>query len=241
MDMGIIIILSIIVLSLTAFFLLFDSYALKTFISEIYTTDNGFVYNGVKAEYEVFYIDFGSAKYIGKTNNWENIFIIGDPNQPDVFYIDGINNTYTYAASDFIIPKSGTPTKIFINPAVHASKTQTVSSNKRDIGYFEKIRKTKGKEKIYYIENFYTDGAVFCYAYNDCAVASVDAEQYYLACCEGKWIYAPLCTEKIDEFDDNSAEVLGIQITDREILDYINTTRLLQFITEERDHLQNSA
>ena len=78
-------------------------------------------------------------------------------------------------------------------------------------------------------------------ASESCALASVDAEQYYLACCEGKWIYAPLCTEKIDEFDDNSAEVLGIQITDREILDYINTTRLLQFITEERDHLQNSA
>ena len=165
------------------------------------------------------------------------VYFIGSRTSPDYIVIVGSDNTSNYAADGCVPDSTGTVTKVLVDPGVRA-KNDKVITKKFDIETLLAITRTVGEERDYVINNIYTKGNVFYFAYNDCVVVQSPANLGgYIALVDGDWIYASpenyrAMLDSVDYREGNMGTVRAIRISDEKMIDWLEKSIVTRYIEE---------
>lgn len=202
-------------------------------INELTYTESSLKYNNIEAEYCAFFTDFNDAVYIGRAEDRiTDIYITSDGSMPNLFTLVGNDNTECYKRTDYEIPTSGEITKIFIDPAVRSSN-ENIIYNSHDISMVKQLTALDCEESLYHIDNYYVNGNLFYFAYNDCPVSIIDNLGGYIAYINGKWIYVNpenIRNGSYYNYPSNSVDLLGIEITDSDIIEWLESSSVSEYI-----------
>lgn len=192
-------------------------------IENLHCYAEGMHYNDVDAVSDDFYTDYNETEYIGRTDDKEyNVYITGEKISPDLFIFIGSDNTYCFRNSEYEIPTSGKITKVFIDPEVRGDNRNIITDS-NDINMINSLLSVKGKEKVFHIDNYYTNGYCFYFAYDNCPATIKENLGGYIAYTDDKWIFVSPenLHNKITNLSNNSVDLQGIEITDKDILKMI--------------------
>lgn len=183
----------------------------------------GFKYNGRKYTYTSLYVADIDKKYMGVEGNFHSsVYFVGDKENPDIVIVSGRDNTSVYKADDYKIKTDGTITKVIVDPD-YRDPNDTVLYKDKDIDMVNRLNSVEGKTQAYELENFYTQGNVLSFEYDDCLASDPKAKCGYIAKVRNKWIYVnPENQENIKGSpNDNSVTFSGTEINDTELVSWI--------------------
>lgn len=187
-----------------------------------------FYYNGRRYKINGVYIADDDKKYMGVTKERRSqVYFVGDEKNPDIVMVCGSDNTNIYKADDYDIKVSGRITKVLIDPGVR-NPSDKILQKQDDIDMLKKLMSVKGDEAAYEINNFYTEGNVFYLEFDGCLAAGGDNKGGYIAKVENHWIYvSPENLDDMKRLDDvNGVSVSGIEVTDDEIIRWIENSEI---------------
>ena len=198
----------------------------------------GFRYNGKYYSSSNFMVADEDRIHVGYAKETRGkVYFIGSRISPDYIVIVGSDNTSNYAADGCVPESSGTVTKVLVDPGIRA-KNNKVIIKKSDIETLLAITRTVGEERDYVINNIYTKGNVFYFAYNDCVVVqSPDNLGGYIALVDGEWIYASpenyrAMLDSVDYREGNMGTVRAIRISDEKMIDWLEKSIVTRYIEE---------
>jgi len=198
----------------------------------------GFRYNGKYYGSSYFMVADEDRIHMGYAKETRGkVYFIGSRTSPDYIVIVGSDNTSNYAADGCVPESTGTVTKVLVDPGVRA-KNDKVITKKSDIETLLAITRTVGEERDYVINNIYTKGNVFYFAYNDCVVVqSPDNLGGYIALVDGEWIYASpenyrAMLDSVDYREGNMGTVRAIRISDEKMIDWLEKSIVTRYIEE---------
>jgi len=165
---------------------------------------------------------------------WGKVYFIGSRTSPDFIVIVGSDNTTNYAAEGCVPDYEGTVTKVLIDPGVRAINNRVITW-KAEIEKVLEITNLTGEESEYSINNIYTQGNTFYFAYDDYVVTDANNLGGYVAFVDGEWIYASpanyramLKTE--NRQDRNKGTVRAVKITDEKMIDWLEKSIVTSYI-----------
>lgn len=193
-----------------------------------------FNYNNIHYSSSVYFVAEDDLKYMGTTEEKiSDVYFIGNSESPDYIFVSGDDNFTCYKADYASIETSGNITKVLIDPTYGSILNPSLSS-KEEIDMIYNLVNIQGEEKEYFIENYYTQGNSFYYAYNNCPVASNNSFGGYIASIGNEWIYVNPENFKNSNYSDNQNEhsltVKGIAIKDKSLLDKILKSKLIESV-----------
>ena len=198
----------------------------------------GFRYNGKYYGSSYFMVADEDRIHVGYAKETRGkVYFIGSRISPDYIVIVGSDNTSNYAADGCVPESSGTVTKVLVDPGIRA-KNNKVIIKKSDIETLLAITRTVGEERDYAINNIYTQGNDFYFAYNDCVVAKgPDNLGGYIALVDGEWIYASpenykAMLDNVDYREGNMGTVRAIRISDEKMIDWLEKSIVTRYIEE---------
>ncbi|MBS6023480.1 hypothetical protein GOD97_15065 [Paeniclostridium sordellii] len=186
-------------------------------------------YKGKRAELESFFPDITEAEYLGRTkdNKFKVYTYKNDPNC-NLLTLFGSDNTNSYKTKNFLIPTSGNVTKVFINPNARTLDNKIIK-NHADIEMFKKLISYKGNERMYHVNNIYTDGTEIYFAYNNCPVTTYNNLVGYIAYINDSWIIVSpkhyLNSTKVEIKNNVDFDLIGRKISDLELIKWLNANR----------------
>jgi len=196
----------------------------------------GFRYNGKYYGSSYFMVADEDRIHVGYAKETRGkVYFIGSRTSPDYIVIVGSDNTSNYAADGCVPESSGTVTKVLVDPGIRA-KNNKVITKKSDIEALLAITRTVGEESDYAINNIYTQGNDFYFAYNDCVVVqSPDNLGGYIALVDGEWIYASpenyrAMLGTMNQRESNKGTVRGLKITDEKMIDWLEKSIVTSYI-----------
>ena len=197
----------------------------------------GFRYNGINYRNSRFMVADADRVHVGYAKETKGkVFFIGSRTSPDYIAIVGSDNTTHYAAEGCVPDTSGTVTKVLIDPGIRKTN-KLVITWKPDIDKLLAITNLQGEEKEYIIENIYTQGNDFYFAYNGCPVVDSGNLGGYIALVDGEWIYATPENYRAIQYIgerryNNTASVSGVRITDEKTIEWLEKSIVTSFIEE---------
>lgn len=231
------VVLIIMIFVMIAGLFIFDRYVITTFISEIYNSPTGsFEYSGKTYIRQYGYVSGlflseskpGLWLKLGKTDNWENIYYIsgGHDQPPKLIYIDG-EEPALYAISSFEIPVSGEKTALFVYSDPDTYTNYRTGNYRNTVQLISQITQIKGDMYEYETDDIKSIAEYFSFAYDNCAAGSAQAEKYLICRLNnGKYVYVPDYKNNLTVNDDDSARFYGIMINDKNIMQYLDESRL---------------
>lgn len=193
---------------------------------------DSFSYNGRRYSSEEIYIADDDKVYMGVTKERRSsVYFIGDKDNPDIVEVCGSDNTRIYKAADYDIKVSGQITKVLINPAIRGTSNVTLQK-RADFDMLNRLMSVKGNEDTYEVNNFYTEGNVFYLEFDGCPAAVAENKGGYIAKVGETWIYvSPENMKGIESIgDSNEARICGIEVTDDELIQWIETSEISNHI-----------
>lgn len=193
-------------------------------IKGLYGSREVIEYNGQSAIIDAFYSDFTEAEYLGRTEDKNfKVYAYRDGYNYNLFTLVGSDNTDCYKMEGFTIPTSGDVTKVFMDPAVRSNNNK-VSKNQTDIEMFKELVSYHSDERIYHINNIFTEGTEIYFAYNSCPVATFDNLVVYIAYIDDNWIIVSPehYRGRNNEKNSNHADLMGSQITESKLIEWLN-------------------
>ena len=128
----------------------------------------------------------------------------------------------------------GTVTKVLIDPGVRAINNRVITW-KTAIERVMEITRLTGEESEYTIENIYTQGENFYFAYNDCVVTDANNLGGYVAFIDGDWIYASpenyrAMLKTVNRQEGNMGTVYAVKISDEKLIAWLEKSILVSYI-----------
>ena len=128
----------------------------------------------------------------------------------------------------------GTVTKVLIDPGVRAINNRVITW-KTAIERVMEITRLTGEESEYTIENIYTQGENFYFAYNDCVVTDANNLGGYVAFIDGDWIYASpenyrAMLKTVNRQEGNMGTVYAVKISDEKLIEWLEKSILVSYI-----------
>lgn len=194
-------------------------------------------YNGKDYKSSYFMVADADRIHVGYAKETlGKVYFIGSRTSPDFIAIVGSDNTTHYAAEGCVPDYSGTVTKVLIDPGIRDTNNRVITW-KSDIERVLEITSFTGEESEYSIDNIYTQGNSFFFAYNDCVVTDANNLGGYVALVDGEWIYASpenyrTMLNTVDHREGNMGVVRAIKITDEKLIDWLEKSILTSFIEE---------
>lgn len=197
----------------------------------------GFRYNGTFYRPSYFMVADADRIHVGYAKETRGkVYFIGSRTSPDYIAIVGSDNTTHYAAEGCVPDTSGTVTKVLVDPGIRAANNRAIT-RKQDIDKLLGITSLQGEEKEYTIENIYTQGDTFYFAYNDCVVVAADNLGGYIALVDGDWIYTSpenyrAMLNTMNQRESNAGTVKGVRIEDEKMIEWLEKSVVTSFIEE---------
>ena len=197
----------------------------------------GFRYNGIDYHNSYFMVADADRIHVGYAKETRGkVYFIGNRTSPDYIAIVGSDNTTHYAAEGCVPDTSGTVTKVLVDPGIRAANNCAIT-RKQDIDKILGITSLQGEEKEYTIENIYTQGNTFYFAYNDCVVVAADNLGGYIALVDGDWIYTSpenyrAMLNTMNQRESNAGTVKGVRIEDEKMIEWLEKSAVTSFIEE---------
>lgn len=197
----------------------------------------GFRYNGINYRNSYFMVADADRIHVGYAKETKGkVYFIGSRTSPDYIAIVGSDNTTHYAAEGCAPDHSGTVTKVLIDPGIRKTN-KLVITWKSDIDKLLAITNLQGEEKEYTIENIYTQGNDFYFAYNDCVVVTSDNLGGYIAIVDGDWIYVSpenyrTMLSAVNHRESNAGIAKGVRIEDKKTVEWLEKSVVTSFIEE---------
>lgn len=195
-----------------------------------------FSYNGRRYSCKDMYIADDDKVYMGMTKERRSsVYFIGDEKNPDIVEVSGSDNTRIYKADDYDIKVSGQLTKVLIDPVIRGTNNGTLQK-RADLDMLNKLMSVKGDEDTYEVNNFYTEGNEFYLEFDGCPAAVAENKGGYIAKVGESWIYVcPENMKTMELIDDpmcnpNKVRVCGIEVTDDELIQWIETNEISNHI-----------
>lgn len=195
----------------------------------------GFRYNGINYRNSYFMVADADRIHVGYAKETKGkVYFIGSRTSPDYIAIVGSDNTTHYAADGCVPDTSGTVTKVLVDPGIRAANNRAIT-RKQDIDKLLGITSLQGEEKEYTIENIYTQGNTFYFAYNDCVVVAADNLGGYIALVDGDWIYTSpenyrAMLNTMNQRESNAGTVKGVRIEDEKMIEWLEKSVVTSFI-----------
>lgn len=181
-------------------------------------------YNGQESVSCSFFPDFIETEYLGLTEDKDfQVYAYRNDSNYNLFTLVGSDNTDCYKTDSFVIPTSGNVTKVFIAPSVRASDNK-VMKKQTDIEMFKKLVSYQSDERIYHINNVFTEGNEIYFAYDNCPVAMYDNLVGYIAYIDDNWIIVSPehYRNQNNSTTSNETDLIGSKIMDSELIEWFN-------------------
>ena len=194
-----------------------------------------FRYNGKDYYSSYFMVADADRIHVGYAKETRGkVYFIGSRTSPDYIVIVGSDNTTNYAAEGCVPDYEGTVTKVLIDPGVRAINNRVITW-KTDIERVMEITRLTGEESEYTIENIYTQGENFYFAYNDCVVTDANNLGGYVAFIDGDWIYASpenyrAMLKTVNRQEGNMGTVYAVKISDEKLIAWLEKSILVSYI-----------
>jgi len=197
----------------------------------------GFRYNGKYYGSSYFMVADADRIHVGYAKETRGkVYFIGSRTSPDYIAIVGSDNTTHYAAEGCTPDTAGTVTKVLVDPGIRATNNRVIT-RRQDIDRLLEIIRLQGEEKEYSIENIYTQGNMFYFAYNDCVVVTSDNLGGYIAIVDGDWIYVSpenyrTMLSAVNHRESNAGIAKGVRIEDKKTVEWLEKSVVTSFIEE---------
>ena len=197
----------------------------------------GFRYNGINYRNSYFMVADADRIHVGYAKETQGqVYFIGSRTSPDYIAIVGSDNTTHYAAEGCTPDTAGTVTKVLVDPGIRATNNRVIT-RRQDIDRLLEIIRLQGEEKEYSIENIYTQGNMFYFAYNDCVVVTSDNLGGYIAIVDGDWIYVSpenyrTMLSAVNHRESNAGLAKGVRIEDKKTVEWLEKSVVTSFIEE---------
>lgn len=192
-------------------------------------------YNGKNYESSYFMVADADRIHVGYAKEtWGKVYFIGSRTSPDYIAIVGSDNTTHYAAEGCVPDSSGTVTKVLIDPGIRETNNRVITGTSA-IEMVLKITNIIGEEADYFIDNIYTQGNNFYFAYNGCVVVASGNLGGYIALVGGEWIYASpenyrAMLNTMNRQVGNMGTVRAIKITNEKLIAWLEKSILTSYI-----------
>ncbi len=188
-------------------------------------------YNGTEYISEIFYCADDDRNFVGRIGRGAVVYAVGPDETPQFILISGRDNSGCFIAEGAKVPTGGKITKVLIDPGIRGDNSRYLSADE-ELAVIEELSALSGEQRMFHVDNYYTDGNAFFYVYNNSNVSCEENYGGYIAFTEGTWIYAPPENKPVWSGEQNEVSIEAMVIEDEALIDRICETDLRKYIVD---------